>query len=247
MCEIKIWNMDFRKSIFKLIQDECSFDWWEASGRSYSGNWKCRLYILYWLKTWISKIELSEREVVLWESLCIVARIKHSYYERLACEFAIPTTYYSARKVISNDVSHIACMILLVVRWDDVEKLIQPVKDYIPKIFPRIQYLICKQKLLECLSWQNGGHDRWAYHPWKPMQGTQNTAENDSAEIDKILELINNIKPLCSVQVIIIKHIITASTKHLYSSNFNHCVCFSLWRISTIILIIVVGRSRKGE
>ena len=85
-------------------------------------------------------------------------------------------------------------------RWEDVERFLKPLleNNNNDTLAYQIHFVLKKQKLLETLSWQGGGGERWAFPPWKPSS-TQ--GYDDRVELEDIMEQINAIKPYCTVQV----------------------------------------------
>lgn len=85
-------------------------------------------------------------------------------------------------------------------RWDDVERFLKPLleNNNNDTLAYQIHFVLKKQKLLETLSWQGGGGERWAFPPWKPSSAQ---GYDDRVELEDIMEQINAIKPYCTVQV----------------------------------------------
>lgn len=63
----------------------------------------------------------------------------------------------------------------------------------------QIKLLIGRQRFLECISWQNGGSDRHIYPPWRPWNDGR--AVDESTQLNILVDLLNEIKPYCSVPV----------------------------------------------
>ncbi len=88
-------------------------------------------------------------------------------------------------------------------RWEDLLRYLKPLLEEHassnPHLHSQVHYLIMKQRLLETLSYQGGGGERWIFPPWKPSYS--HGVDLDRVELEDIMEQINALKPYCTVQV----------------------------------------------
>lgn len=136
--------------------------------------------------------------------ICNCFTLKQTYLKEKGCYEALSSLLIESNTSLHEDGSKEGIFLQRLVlqgRWDDLIRYLKPILDGVgpnhANLSNQVCFIVLKQKLLETLSWQGGGGERWVFPAWRPSTPQY----DDHIELEDIMDQINTLKPYCTVQV----------------------------------------------